>query len=425
MSDNTDFLGEGNASKNPSIQTKDQEQNRDEMRVGGDAVKGAFSKKGLFNPANRKRMIFFGVSGFLLFSALTYTFMSAAPEAPGGDGEIGRVYQSGVRDGSDDPRVQESIRQYNKERLPEVQRDDPFAHPLLMASEELEDEPDAEPLEPMPEEPMPEEPLVENPFEEPEEEVVQEGQQQRRRNLSEEDVKRAMNLMDKLVRAELEQPQPMSVAWNYAQPNRGVLAPDGESDTDSAGVDDEPMVCEYRRVRAGTTLFGTTDLALNSDVGGSVSVTIRSGVLNGYRMLGQFERKDKWLRIVLDRLVAKDEVVSIDAIALDMDTTLNAVSGDVNRHIMYRYGWWGVGAVLKGLGKAAELSSRGDVIYSEGGHVVQSTNTTTKKEVKIALGELGEDMGDEAKKRLNRPITVSLDRNEQIGVFILDDICVQ
>lgn len=416
MSD-LDFFGDDSGSKNPNISSKTSD-NRDQVRVGSDAVKGTFSKRGLFNPGNRKRMMFFAASGFLLFSALVYTFMAASPQAvKGGDGDVARVYQRGATDGTADERVQESIRQYNEERLPEIQQKDPFAHPLLLTDREPEPEPEPEPVAPNP--------FVEEPVEVVEE-VVEERKTEKRA-LSEEEVNRAMGILDKLVRAELEVPRTMQVAWRYEmarKPGQGQ----GDQDTDKPVApepDEEKQFCEYRRVRAGTTLFGTTDLALNSDVGGAVSVTVRSGPLNGYRLLGEFERKETWLRIVLTRLVAKDEVIPVNAIALDMDTTLNAVSGDVNRHIIYRYGWWGVGAFLKAMGKAAELAANREVVYADGGHVIQNTKTTTNEQMRIALGELGNDMGEEAKKRLNRPITVSLDRNEQIGIFVLDDICAQ
>lgn len=168
--------------------------------------------------------------------------------------------------------------------------------------------------------------------------------------------------------------------------------------------------------------MATTDMALNSDVGGPVAVTIRSGPLRNAQLIGGFERAETWLRINLNRLVTADETLSISAIALDMDTTLNAVEGDVDRHIMERYGWWGIGTVLNAIGKAAESNADSRIVVSDG-TVIQDMESDSKRETKIALGELGQDLGEIMQDRLNRPITVSLNVGDEIGIFFLDDVC--
>ncbi|HHK5135090.1 TPA: hypothetical protein ACQT1F_003388, partial [Pseudomonas aeruginosa] len=87
-----------------------------------------------------------------------------------------------------------------------------------------------------------------------------------------------------------------------------------------------------------------------------------------------------------------------------------------------RYGWWGLGAVLSAVGKAAENNANEQVIVSDGA-VVTSAQQDSSRELKMALGSLGQDLGDAFKDRINRPITVSLKVNEQVGVYFLDDVC--
>src|SRR5688500_15476676 len=112
--------------------------------------------------------------------------------------------------------------------------------------------------------------------------------------------------------------------------------------------------------------MATTDLALNSDDGGPVSLAIRNDKLRGSQLLGKVERKEEWLRVELNRLVTPEKAVAVEAIAPDMETTLNAVQGDVDNHTLYRYGWWGFGSVLKAVGKAAEMNADSQVIISNG-----------------------------------------------------------
>lgn len=387
----------------------------EQVRIGGAAVKGLFSSRGgLTAPANRKRFVLLLVSVGLLVLAIIYTFLSATPAVKGGAGKVERM-TVGDRSSLDlddgGARKQAEIQRYNDEELPRRQEKNPFAHPIIMDASE-------DPAELVLEEPAPAPaPVVVQEQPAPERPAPQPGMNEERANV-------ALDLLSRLAEQESTVPSAMSVSWNYRTKRQDSAPGAAQAVADTA---DEPAgapVCTAKNVRAGSVLFATTDLALNSDIGGEVSVTVRSGELRNYKLLGAFELKEKWLRITLNRLVAPEGVVPVQAIALDMDTTLNAVSGNVDRHLVYRYGWWGVGTLLTALGKAAELAADKQV-YHVDGMVVENVSTTTSQEMRMALGELGQGLGDLAKERLNRPITVSMNPGEQIGVFVLDDICVQ
>jgi hypothetical protein len=221
-------------------------------------------------------------------------------------------------------------------------------------------------------------------------------------------------------------PAVYTVEWDYRAPgnnaNNGELEQVNEVSTaDESDVSNSK--CSNPATRAATMFMATTDIAVNSDVGGPVSLTIRNGKLRGAQLLGTFERKEEWLRMELTSLVTDDHTVQVDAIGLDMDTTLNAVQGDVDRHIMYRYGWWGFGTILGSIGKAAEANSDSNVTITNGA-VVETTASNTARELKMALGALGEGLGAAFQDRLNRPITVSLNVNDEVGVFFLNDVCL-
>lgn len=437
MSNDNDFGFSDDELGDPGARQNQQEQPDDTVKVGGAAVKGLFNKEnGLLGPANKSRFIGMVVVGTALLGSLVYVFFLAKPPqiVAGGDGQVERV--TAVRENAanlNDPMVQESIRAYNRDTLPQVQANNPYALPLLEG--DFDDAPGQEQVAYSGYSLDDDDDEVVNPFQVParaqptvdqvpvEQAQVPAQERQPRGYLDEDQLASANNLLQRLVQNESAQPQLYAVNWSYRAPARN-----DDSDMDEpAGQgqgDDEVMACTDKSVRAGEVLFATSDLALNSDVGGEVSFTIQAGELRGYKMLGAFERKEKWLRIVLNRIVAEDAVHGVNAIALDMDTSLNAVRGDVNYHIMYRYGWWGLGSVLGALGRAAELSAEREAYYVDG-VVVENTKSTTSQELKIALGELGRDMGEDAKERINRPITVSLKRGEQVGVFVLDDICVK
>lgn len=83
----------------------------------------------------------------------------------------------------------------------------------------------------------------------------------------------------------------------------------------------------------------------------------------------------------------------------------------------------GVGTVLKAIGKAAEANADSEIVVSNG-TALESTKSDSSRELKMAVGSLGEDLGSVMQDRINRPITVSLKVNDEVGIYFLDDVCL-
>lgn len=172
--------------------------------------------------------------------------------------------------------------------------------------------------------------------------------------------------------------------------------------------------------KSGDMAFGVSDLALSSDYQGPVSLTIvQSGTLRELRLLGKMVALEDKVRLELDTCVFPDGVeTTCSAVALDTETTYAAVASDVNNHYLYRYGWWGVGTALSAFGRAAALRAK-TVTVVEGGTAVEGSEMDEQAEMRVALGYLGEELGETFKERLKRPPTIHVDRNEELGVFFL------
>lgn len=377
-------------------------------------VRGGAGVKAIFNPANRTRLIGFAAAAVLLGGGLAWTFLSVSEQEVLRGGS-GRVQSSGVQtQANTKPSAiqREEAARYNDEVLPKEQESNPAAHPLI-----LTDDGSVNPFD------------REAKFRSPTK-VSDIGRREQKTDVASAspDVPVDYKNMDDLIRSLVEgegsnTPSLYKVEWAY----KGQKVDSSASGLDG-GVADSPSVsnnsvCAKPATRAATMYMATADIALNSDVGGPVSLTIRNGKLRGSQLIGKFERKEEWLRMDLATLVTDDHTIQVSAIGLDMDTTLNAVQGDVNRHLMYRYGWWGVGTMLKAVGKAAEVNADSDIYVSDGA-VVQSTTADSSRELKLALGSLGEDMGSAFQDRLNRPITVSLKVGDEVGVYFLNDVCL-
>ena len=397
-------------------------------------VGGVGALKSIFNPANKGRLALYGAAGLLVVGLLIYSY--AAVKAPA-------VMENGGLTTNGNARTQKNVQptqmqfeegqRYNEQELPKVQKDEPTAHPVVVTEDNGEfgkvrgfNRPER----------------ISNVGETSPESSgsvqAQQGQgqgsgQSHQANQVKQVSREQAEFINKLMRAEgAETPQLQSVAWNYQQPAQQAPGTKSTRNTDSEDYDSEsngatlagdlPENCKNPVLRAGHQYVARSTMAANSDVGGPIILELVNGPLRKHRMIGKFERKDEWLRMEFRSLVGLKDPVKINAIGLDMETVLNAVGGDVDYHTFYRYGWWGFGTVLSAIGKAAERNADTQTIYV-GDNVVQDSKSDTNREIKMALGDLGQSIGDVMKDRINRPLTVSVDVNQLVGVVFMDDVC--
>lgn len=398
---------------NLSVTEEDRGQARS-GQVSAGPVRGVGAIKGIFNAENKVRLIFMGGVAFLLVSALLYTYFSFTPDEVVGNSAVSAQKAFTNKAQAPSQLVREEAERYNQEGLTEAKKDDPTAHPIVVLGAE-EDQP-VDPFKKQEE------------FKRPKK-ISETGQTQSTGGSSSNaGAPKDFNAMDavigKLIKEEGESgPELYAVDWDYAddagdQGSMSLAAGGDAIDSETGGVK-----CQNPATRAATMYMATADIALNSDVGGPVSLTIRNGRLRGAQLIGEFERKEEWLRMELNKLVTDNHTMPVNAIGLDMDTTLNAVQGEVDSHILYRYGWWGVGTVLKAIGKAAEANADSEIVVSDG-TALESTKSDSSRELKMAVGSLGEDLGSVMQDRINRPITVSLKVNDEVGIYFLDDVCL-
>lgn len=398
-------------------------------------VGGMGAVKSIFNPANKGRLAFWGSAGLLVIGLVIYSYSAVkAPDVKVNGGESTSGNARTQKNAQPTQMQYEEGQRYNEQELPKVQQDEPTAHPVVVTEDNGEfgklrdfNRPDR----------------ISNVGETaPERSANQQSgqvksgqgqgsaQSQQAKQVSREQAE----FINKLMRAEgAETPQLQTVSWDYQQPVQQTTTKTKTANgTDSNDYDSEggagtlagelPEKCKNPVLRAGHQYVARSTMAANSDVGGPVILELVNGPLRKHRMIGKFERKDEWLRMEFNSLVGLKDPKKINAIGLDMETVLNAVGGDVDYHTFYRYGWWGFGTVLSAIGKAAEKNSDTQTIFV-GDNVVQDYQSDTNREIKMALGDLGQSIGDVMKDRINRPLTVSVDVNQLVGVVFMDDVC--
>ena len=194
---------------------------------------------------------------------------------------------------------------------------------------------------------------------------------------------------------------------------------------EEGGSGDE--MCEHPLVRGGEIRYAQTDIALDTDFQGPVRMTFLEGNLRGYTGMGTFELNELGakMKLKIDTLFDPDgQNYQVSGWVLDPNTTLWAMSSEVDRHIIYRYGGFGLGVVLGAFKTLAENRATISQTVTPDGTVSEQTRDPDGKQVTwTVLGEFGELFEEAFRENLNRPITVRLHPDEEAGVLFENTVC--
>ena len=174
---------------------------------------------------------------------------------------------------------------------------------------------------------------------------------------------------------------------------------------------------------AGTVEYGQMLLEANSDIPGPVLAQIVTGPFSGGRVLGSFDREDRYLVIKFNTVVYEGVSYNIDAIAVDPDTTLTGMATDVDRRLFERIILPAAARFIEGLGEAVADSGDTTVVVS-GETVVQDENDLDVREevysgVEEAARELGEFLEEEGR---TREILVRVRAGTPLGILFLQPV---
>lgn len=178
-------------------------------------------------------------------------------------------------------------------------------------------------------------------------------------------------------------------------------------------------------VKAGTVYFGVLDTAINSDEPGPVLATIVQGKLKGAKLLGTIELPPNAEKVLIKfnqlSLPGKAESIGINAFAIDPDTARTAMGSDVDHHYLLRYGTLFASSFMEGFGKAISQSGSTVTTFPTGNTQTANPVLSTKQQVEVALGTVGEKFGKQLEPIFNRPITVYVDQGLGVGILFMKD----
>lgn len=182
-------------------------------------------------------------------------------------------------------------------------------------------------------------------------------------------------------------------------------------------------------VKAGHIMHAVIVTAVNSDEPGPVMAEIVSGPFAGSRLLGSFELPENGQNVVLKfdvlSMPSMNKSVPIKSFAVEPNTGRTALSSDVDNHYAQRYGVLMAASLMKGYAQAISQSGSTQTTSIGFGGVGSTTTFPTldaKKTNRVALGEVGSELGSAMKGNFNRPPTVTLNSGTPVGILFMKDV---
>lgn len=173
---------------------------------------------------------------------------------------------------------------------------------------------------------------------------------------------------------------------------------DGDVNSTTSSEEDEfeEEIIQEILLPAGEIVYAQLLTEANSDSPGPVLAEILSGPFRGSRILGSFEVQEQGdvLTINFDTLVIDEESISVDAVALDPETTLPGMATEVDHRYLQRVILPAAAAFVEGFANA--VSETGSTTIT----INNSTDTTnvdeedpdTDQEIASGVTEVGTEL---------------------------------
>jgi intracellular multiplication protein IcmE len=176
-------------------------------------------------------------------------------------------------------------------------------------------------------------------------------------------------------------------------------------------------------IPAGTVGYAQTLIEANSDVPGPILAELASGPLSGARLIGSFQMmSNRYLTLRFTRAIYKGREYTIDAYALDPETTLGAMATDVDRHYFSRIVIPAAARFLQGYAQA--IAQRGTTVVVNNSSTIASQEPLDGKEQAIygaaeALNQVSQTVQQDLG---NRPVTVKVAAGTRMGLLFINSV---
>jgi intracellular multiplication protein IcmE len=165
----------------------------------------------------------------------------------------------------------------------------------------------------------------------------------------------------------------------------------------------------------------------NSDTKGPIMAQISTGPFKGARLIGSFQtRQERYLTMKFNTMAHEDETYSINAVALDPNTTLSGMATEVDRRYFSRVVLPAAAEFLEGFGEAVAQTGSTTTNTGTGSTVQQEEDLDAEQELAKGFEEGAQEIGDVLDERADqiKPL-IRVAAGTPIGVFFIEPVTSQ
>jgi intracellular multiplication protein IcmE len=193
----------------------------------------------------------------------------------------------------------------------------------------------------------------------------------------------------------------------------------------AAGVDDAGVGQPPAMIKAGDIHFAVLQTTINTDEPGPILAKVAQGKFKGSKLIGSVTLPNNGQKAILKftrmSVPGLDNTITIDSVAIDLNTARTALSSRTDNHYLTRYGSLLASSFLEGFGKA--ITGVQTQISTTGGILETTSATQTAGEALYAgLGTVGERWGDAIGTYVDRQPTVHIYSGVGMGILFLQDV---
>ena len=197
------------------------------------------------------------------------------------------------------------------------------------------------------------------------------------------------------------------------------IAPDGS-------LQSKPIIEKHK---AGTMLYAVNTYKVNTDLNSKIVFNI-FGVERGSKLYKGTAHGE--VVLIYDYIVANftkicpvdGECFQIEGVGIDPGTSEMAIDGSIDKHFWYRFGGLSLAALFQGGAESVQSSRERTEQTDETGKTVSYSGLDTDKLLISSTGVLAETLTGIFTENASRPYTGVIEKDEEIGIFLLEDMIV-
>ncbi len=183
-------------------------------------------------------------------------------------------------------------------------------------------------------------------------------------------------------------------------------------------------------IKAGSIYFAVLETAVNSDYPDSpVMATIVEGPYKGDKLMGRIVTtkgvSGQLDRVSLNFTLMNDDAwpksKAITAYGIDPNDARTVMASHVDYHYLQRFGAMFATSFLQGYGNAIATSSS-TTTTGIFGTSTSHPNLSPSQKLAMALGQVGQTVGQATQNYINRPPTVRVDSGVSLGILFMSDV---